>query len=168
MKTYIKLLFVTMALLSLTNCDKKDNNTQATYRWDGVNCLNNINGQAVNQSLCQGVGLANTEYYLNASGQCVSRYSGAFAPIQYCQNNGVNNGYVTIGGRCYVQASGQEVALTYCQGTGVGGQCIGIYYVNQFTPVMCAAQNGWQNGQQVYNCSGTTLYNSNFQIVTCP
>lgn len=144
MKTYIKLLFVMAALLTLTNCDKKENKN-TTYRWDGINCLSNDNGQVVAANLCGQVGSFNTEYYLNNMGQCISRYTGQIAPSNlYCSNTG--GGYQQCYGSFQYPYNGQLLQLT-CQG-----------------------QYGYllYNGQQMQvQCSGATVITAGGQTVIC-
>lgn len=144
MKIYIKLFFVIAALLTLTNCDKKENKT-ITYRWDGINCLSNDNGQVVAASLCGQVGTLNTEFYTNTLGQCVSRYTGQLAASALsCTNNGVNGGYQT----CY------GTFLYPYQGTTLRVTCQGQYGVIE----------GYN--QQV-QCTGATMYTTAGQTVIC-
>jgi hypothetical protein len=165
MKKIIYLIGLSVLTLFLANCNtKKDSKTVTSYSWNGTNCVNNLN-QTVEISNCQN--MANPDYYMAANGQCIYRITNQPVSTQLCQT-GFNSGFNYVNGRCIQQTTGVEYPVSYCQQGGVNGQCIGTYYNGNYQPVICAAQNGFQNGQQVYNCSGVSLYNSQMQVVNCP
>ena len=165
MKKLLYILGLSVFTFFLANCNQKaTNQSVSSYHWDGSLCYNNLNQQSPITN-CQNI--ANTNYYMGANGQCLTRATNQPVATQLCQT-GTNNGYSLLNGRCYQVATNQEVPVNYCQQTGMNGQCIGTYYNGSFQPVICAAQNGYQNGQQVYNCSGVSLYNSQMQVVNCP